>query len=437
MKGNRTFILGAGITGLAAGLSSNSPVYEASAMPGGICGSYYMKPQGTELLANSPNDQEAYRFEYGGGHWIFGGDSSILHFIQSLTPLKSYNRLSSVYFDRQKLYVPYPLQNHLSYLGKEIAAKALTEIASNSKIHPKTWAEWLEQYFGSTLNELFFAPFHKYYTAGLWDSIAPQDAYKSPVNLSLVIQGAFDKTPPVGYNTTFVYPAEGLNTLVQRMASLCDVRYGKKVVQIDIKRKEVIFADDSGTHYETLISTLPLNYMMQMTGLEVPSEPDPYTSVLVLNIGGTKGSNCPDDHWLYTPDSKSGFHRVGFYSNVDKSFLPMSSRKNADRVSIYVERAYLGGDKPAADEVREYSQSVVQELCDWGFIQQAEVVDPTWIDVAYTWSWAGSSWKQQSIQMLEKYDIYPVGRYGRWIFQGITDSIKDGFFVGAGFKKYQ
>jgi protoporphyrinogen oxidase len=437
MKGNRTFILGAGITGLAAGLSSNCPVYEASAMPGGICGSYYMKPQGTELLANSPNDQEAYRFEYGGGHWIFGGDSSILRFIQSLTPLKSYNRLSSVYFEQQKLYVPYPLQNHLIYLGKEIAAKALTEISSNSKIHPKTWAEWLEQYFGSTLDELFFAPFHKYYTAGLWDRIAPQDAYKSPVNLSLVIQGAFDKTPPVGYNTTFVYPAEGLNTVVQKMASLCDVRYGKKVVQIDVKRKEVIFADDSGTHYETLISTLPLNYMMQMTGLEVPSEPDPYTSVLVLNIGGTKGSNCPDDHWLYTPDSKSGFHRVGFYSNVDKSFLPMSSRKNADRVSIYVERAYLGGDKPAADEVREYSQSVVQELCDWSFIQQAEVVDPTWIDVAYTWSWAGSSWKQQAIQMLEKYDIYPVGRYGRWIFQGIADSIKDGFFVGAGFKDYK
>lgn len=437
MKEHKTVILGAGVTGLAVGLSSQCPIFEALELAGGICGSYYMKPGDSQRQANCPEDREAYRFEYGGGHWIFGGDSSVLRFMDSLTPLKLYNRRSSVYFKQQKLYVPYPLQNHLSYLGKEIATKALTEIASNSKGHPRTWGDWLEQHFGSTLNHLFFAPFHNYYTAGLWTRIAPQDAYKSPVNLSLVIQGAFDKTPPVGYNSTFVYPAEGLNILTQKMASLCDVRYGKKVVQIDVKQKEVIFADGSGIYYDKLISTLPLNLMMQVTGLEVIEKPDPHTSVLVLNIGGTKGASCPDDHWLYTSDSKSGFHRVGFYSNVDTSFLPISSRNDADRVSIYVERAYLGGNKPTEDEVRAYSQSVVKELCEWGFIQQAEVVDPTWIDVAYTWSWSDSNWKQQAIQMLEKHDICPVGRYGRWVFQGIADSIREGFIVGTSLRKYQ
>jgi hypothetical protein len=79
---------------------------------------------------------------------------------------------------------------------------------------------------------------------------------------------------------------------------------------------------------------------------------------------------------------------------------------------------------------------VVQELQDWGFIQDAEVVHPTWVDVAYTWSWPGSTWKQQAIQTLEKHGIYPIGRYGRWIFQGIADSLKDGFFVGAGLRNY-
>jgi hypothetical protein len=36
----RTFILGAGMTGLAAGTASGLPVLEAAVYPGGICCSY-------------------------------------------------------------------------------------------------------------------------------------------------------------------------------------------------------------------------------------------------------------------------------------------------------------------------------------------------------------------------------------------------------------
>jgi protoporphyrinogen oxidase len=431
-----TIILGAGVTGLAVGLASGHPIYEAQTNPGGICASYYIKPGEKTPQNICPEDQEAYHFEYGGGHWIFGGDSTVLKFIDNLTPIQSYARRSSVYFHQQDLYVPYALQNHLGYLGKEIAAKALSEITSASKGTPRTMADWLVHNFGKTLTDLFFGPFHQAYTAGLWTKIAPQDAYKSPVSLPLVVQGAFEKTPPVGYNATFVYPKAGLNVLTQKMAAQCDIHYGKKVVQIDADQKKALFADGSGAGYETLITTLPLNQILQMAGLEVNAEPDPYTSVLVINIGATKGSKCPNDQWLYNFNTKSGFHRVGFYSHVDACFLPLSSREKADRVSIYVERAYPGSQKPTETEIEQYSKMVVQELQDWGFIQDAEVVHPTWVDVAYTWSWPGSTWKQQAIQTLEKHGIYPIGRYGRWIFQGIADSLKDGFFVGAGLRNY-
>ena len=65
-----------------------------------------------------------------------------------------------------------------------------------------------------------------------------------------------------------------------------------------------------------------------------------------------------------------------------------------DRVSIYVERAFTGSAKPSADETSRYSNEVVRELQDWGFIEDVEVADPTWIDVAYTWSRPDSDWKQ-------------------------------------------
>ncbi len=431
MDHKKTLILGGGVTGLAAGSVSGLKVYEAQQVPGGICSSYYLKSGGKEPLFNRPEDGEAYRFEIGGGHWIFGGDPKVLNYINSIVPTKSYSRKSAVYFSKKELYVPYPIQNNLAYLGKDIAEQSLKEIVNSPEGVPKTMADWIEKSFGKTLTELFFAPFHELYTAGLWTEIAPQDAYNSPVNPAVVRQGAFDKAPPaVGYNVTYIYPEEGLNTLAQRMAQTCDVNYDKRVSRISIDKKEVSFSNGSGANYENLVSTLPLNKVMEMAGLEVDEEPAFYTSVLVLNIGATRGSKCPDDHWLYIPDSDSRFHRVGFYSNVDVSFLPRSSRKNNDRVSIYVERVYKNGQKPSNKEIETYSESVVNELKSWGFIQEAETVHPTWIDVAYTWSMPGSNWKELAINELEKRGVYQVGRYGRWTFQGIAESIKDGFVAG-------
>jgi protoporphyrinogen oxidase len=435
MPKTETIILGAGMTGLSAGLVSGKPVFEAETVPGGICSSYYLEPKSSTPQFNEPEDGEVYRFEIGGGHWIFGGDPAVLKFIKTLTPVKSYKRKSSVFFSKEKLYVPYPIQNHLSYLGKNFAITSINEIVNSPDGIPKTMEDWLVQSFGKTLMKKFFAPFHELYTAGLWTKIAPQDAYKSPVNLKLALQGAYEKIPPaVGYNVTYLYPKKGLNFLSQLMASRCNVDYGMRVSRIDSKKKEVSFSDGTVIDYKKIISTLPLNIMLELCGMEIDEENDLYTSVLVLNIGAVKGRKCPDDHWLYIPDSDSGFHRVGFYSNVDPSFLPTSSRKAQNRVSIYVEKAFKPGSKPSKKEINSYSKKVVKELQSLKFIQESETVHPTWIEVAYTWSKPGSNWKQIAIKELEKKSIYQIGRYGRWVFQGIADSIKDGFFIGGAFK---
>jgi protoporphyrinogen oxidase len=290
--------------------------------------------------------------------------------------------------------------------------------------------EWLRHSFGPTLCDLFFDPFHALYTGGLYDRIAPQDGYKSPVDIRTAIAGAFGSAETVGYNVTFLYPHDGLNSLAQRMAARADVQNERRVTAIDPVNKILSFEQGDDLPYDRLLSTLPLNRMMDMTGLEVDEPADAYTSVLVLNIGARRGAECPDAHWLYNPDTKAGFHRVGFYSNVDRSFLPSSMRAANAGVSIYVERAFPNGQKPTEEEVASYSDAVVSELQEWGFIGDAEVVDPTWIDVAYTWSWPDSRWKPRASKTLEEHDIFQVGRYARWIFQGIADSIRDGFYAG-------
>jgi hypothetical protein len=106
-------------------------------------------------------------------------------------------------------------------------------------------------------------------------------------------------------------------------------------------------------------------------------------------------------------------------------------------VSIYVEKAYSDGQRPEEAEVLSVCEKVVRELQDWQWIGEVEVVDPTWIDVAYTWSWPGSRWRQKALRALELRNIYQVGRFGGWVFQGIADSIRDGFVAGASFASHR
>ncbi len=423
-------VLGAGVTGLAVAAASGAPVYEAAGGPGGICASYYVRPGERDRLTEAPADGEAYRFEIGGGHWIFGGAPSVLRYVERLAPLTRYRRRSSVYFPDEALFVPYPLQYHLRFLAPDLAARALAEMAAPAR-PVRTMKEWLLQSFGPTLCAHFFSSFHELYTAGLYDRIAPQDAYKSPVDLATAIRGARADAAPAGYNVEFAYPDDGLGALARRIADGARVVYGRRAARIDVGAKRVHFADGGAVPYDVLLSSLPLNRAIDLAALDVGVEPDPFTSVLVLNVGARRGPACPEDHWLYVPRSRAGFHRVGFYDNVDVRFLPASARGRHDRASLYVERAVVGGTRLTEAETAAHAAAVVAELQRWGFIEDVEVVDPTWIDVAYTWSWPGSRWVALATRALEAHDVLSIGRYGRWVFQGLAESLQEGFSAGA------
>ena len=363
----KTIILGAGITGLAAGIKTGATIYEAKDVPGGICRSYH---------------KNGYFFEVGGGHWIFGGDVDSMTFINSQCDLDEYTRKAGVYIN--KIY-PYPIQAELS--------KDSVESRDSLKA-------WNHNNFSRELCNLFFDPFNEKYTAGLYDSIIQENEQKSPKSGK-------------GYNDTFYYPTLGLDNLIDQIASKCDIRFNKEVVRIDTGTKVVTFSDGKTVRYDRLISTLPLDRTLQMCEL---FEYLPYTSVKVLNIGAEKGKNCPDDHWLYIPHCKSGFYRVGFYSNVSNTFAPKG------KVALYVEKAYV----PDVDfDNPFYSKDVVEELQNWGFIGTADVVDENFIEYAYTWKFRNTR-VENGLKHLKSKGIESIGRYGKWKFCGIVDSIKDG-----------
>jgi protoporphyrinogen oxidase len=418
------------MTGLAAGITSGFPVLERLDHPGGICASY---------------ERDGYHFELGGGHWIFGGDSVVRRLLSSASELRSYRRRSAVLFlggrectrDLRNLVVPYPIQENLFALPKEIREAALAEILKGAQRDSaaSTMAAWLEQQFGPTLCRIFFNPFHERYTAGLFREITPQDAYKSPIDKARVRRGAEHENGDAGYNATFLYPARGLDVTSEWLAERCDIRYGTAVARLDSRTRAIELSDGRTHSYETVVATAPLNRTVEMAGLAGQVGPaDPYTSVMVLNLGVTL-ADTPlarnGFHWLYIPDSHSGFHRIGYYSNVDALFLPEEHRNAPGRGSLYVETAFQGGQRPSPEATQVLVTAIIGELQLSGLIDKVEAADPTWVDVAYTWRRPGSDWVARATAACQECGIEPAGRYGRWSFQGIAASLKEGLLLGS------
>jgi protoporphyrinogen oxidase len=422
----RIYVLGAGVAGLAAGLAGAFPVFEARQHPGGICRSYYMSPGSSDRKRRRSADGGEYRFEVGGGHWIHSRHASVARFIESLAPARVYRRNSAAYFRDLDLYVPYPVQRNISSFPPDVARVIRSELDTSTPWPDAAMTNWFRRSFGPTLSQLFFEPFHDMYTAGLTNEIAPGDSYKTPSGGGYT--SGYDSAG-AGYNSEFIYPAQGLSTFIDGFAGMCEVHYSRSVISIDTDGRTLAFSDGSTLEYDALIATIPLDQLQRLTGIDTVATPDPSTSALVINIGARRGIACPPHHWLYIPRSRSGFHRVGFYSNVDASFLP-ESRDAGEFVSLYVEISFPRNARPDRNTIASISARVAEELAEWGFIGDTEVADATWVETAYTWLRPGSRWREELIRELRARGVFPAGRYALWKNCGMADSIRDGFLAG-------
>ncbi len=370
----KSFILGAGFTGLAAAIKTGLPVYEASGHAGGICTSY---------------ERKGFQFSHGGPHFLFGKGPG-LEYIKSLVEVTEYERRAGVYFNHT---FPYPFQ---------------TSAQQPNHVNQGTLKEWLSQNFSQAECNLFFNPFNAKHTAGLYDEVVQADEFK---------------TPPAGgkgFVATFGDPVGGLSAVVKKLSDKCIVHYHKRAARIDTENRIVYFTNGESRHYDKLISTIPLAQLLWMCGNK---EFDlPFTSVLVLNIGAEPAAMTPKEHWLYVPFCRNNFHRLCFYSNVDASKAP------AGKVGIAVELAFSAEYDYEDLDVPFIIQEVVKELQDWRMIGKVITVDPTYVRCAYTWMRAKED-RENALKWLMERGIISTGRYGSWKFCGMVDSIKMGMEI--------
>jgi len=440
---SKIIIIGGGITGLTCGYFSKGYVFEQENHIGGLLASYCFNISSNRkwyCIERNSNENNAY-FDKG-GHWLWGLDERphIRDLLHRLSSLEKFARKASVYLVDYDVFIPYPIQYHIGMLPRDLRNKALEDLLlARRELLPEvnkgeiTFAEFLKKAFGEALYKIFFEPFNYMYTAGLLYEIAPPRYFKAPNDLNLILKGA--KEPQhienSGYNAYFYYPTIGLGSLIWKLYSNLGIKVHltSKVTSIDIMRKKITINDSITIEYDKIYAAIPLVKILRLIeSIErenLIKKADPFTSVLVINAIAKRSHKVPQDHWIYLPRTKSGFYRIGFYSNVSKIFLPKRYR-NEDYVAIYIEKALPGNQNRLNLDNEVYK--ILDEVIELNLVNEIIAFTYDFIEVGYTWERVKSTWVDESLQYLRSHNIIGIGRYGKWgRIESIVESMEDAY----------
>ncbi|MEP6655505.1 MAG: hypothetical protein ABJA82_19220, partial [Myxococcales bacterium] len=146
------------------------------------------------------------------------------------------------------------------------------------------------------------------------------------------------------------------------------------------------------------------------------------TTLRYLNVA-TRTSPPADWHWIYVPERRYPFYRVGIFTNAMPSMAP------AGGASLYVE---LADRAPVTEDGVRESLLALKEA---GAILGPEDVvfaEPQEIQYAYVvfdhHYYASTT---AIFRFLEANGIYPRGRYGAWTYNAMEDCVIAGREVAA------
>ena len=400
-------IIGAGISGLSYAAFCGHKDYrilEQSDKIGGYC---------------KTTERNGFVWDYS-GHFFHFKDKEMEQFIAQGIPaedLLTVRKCTQIrYKDR---LIDYPFQMNIHQLPQQEFIDCLYDLFENPTTDFSNFKEMLYAKFGKSIADKFLIPYNtKLYACDL--NTLDKDAMGRffPYAEKEQIVKNFKATNNDTYNATFVYPKHGAIQYVDSLASHVNreaICLNAAVAAICPKEHTVTLRSGEKIHYDRLISTVPFPKLMDLIG--EPKNPAlSWNKVLVFNIGFDKQGLDTKNHWIYFPEDKYCFYRVGFYSNI----------LDADRCSLYVE---LGFDKAAEINPETLLPRVLRDLQEAQIISadmqvvdyESIIMNPAYVHV----SAEAMRYVTEQKAKLAKEDVYSIGRYGSWTYCSIEDNMKE------------
>jgi protoporphyrinogen oxidase len=408
-------ILGAGLTGMSAAhhLKSGFALHERLGHVGG------------HVITL---EEQGFRFDRT-GHLLHLRDPGIRSWIEGLLgdELRQVERRSRIF--SQGVYTRYPYQANTFGLPAQTAFDCLNGYLQAREREaqtpaPTNFEEFCLKYFGEGFSRHFMIP----YNQKLWGTHPREitaewcSRFVPRPKLEDVLAGAVGLNDrELGYNASFLYPAHGIGELSRALRQGLDpaLHLSHAPRAVDWRKRKLIF-DDGEVPYQALISTMPLDALIPMlvdapaavsaAGGKLICNPLYYLDVALDRPAGV------DMHWVYVPEERFPFYRVGCYSNVSELMAPPG------KADLYVELA-----SRKAPDLDALLPEVAAGLCEMGVIERPRDIAFARcrrIDHAYVVFDHGYYAALQAIQpFLEEQRIFSTGRYGGWNYSSMEDAL--------------
>lgn len=429
-------ILGGGLTGMSAAwhLSRLLPgepraILEQEPEPGGLCRSRTI--QGFIFDAT--------------GHYLHLRDPLISAWVHQLMDgnLVEVERQSQIQIRGTR--VDFPFQAHLYGLPPEVIARCLLDFIQASRAQVSgtegkmPFDRWACQVFGEGIAREFLIPYNaKLYGCDPGELTAEWVAWSVPQpTLEQVVRGALGlKNAGMGYNPRFFYPRQGgigalAAALAREVAS--DLRLNTKVVSIDAREKRLVVEGGEVLHWDRLISTVPLPYLLQRLrglsgcpGLGLPLAEMAgqlrWSAVLDLELGVAREGVGGGAHWIYFPESDFPFYRVGFPSQVVPGLAP----PGCSSLSVEFSRR-PGAPVPPAETLLDLARPGLEEAgilepADEVVLARVELIDPAYV----IFDSRRTTLVEAARRRLLSGGVRIGGRYGEWGYSFMERALADG-----------
>ncbi|HEY0007268.1 MAG TPA: FAD-dependent oxidoreductase, partial [Tepidisphaeraceae bacterium] len=374
-------IIGAGPTGLGAAYRlkelgyPNFEIYDQYDRAGGLSSSYV--------------DDAGFTWDVGGhvmfSHYKYYDDcfDKLMGHDYQLNNRECWVRM----FDT---WVPYPFQNNIRYLPKEVTYECLTGLvhAQTKRDHKaaKNFGQFIDAVFGDGISKYFMRP----YNFKVW-AHAPEMMNKewigervAVLDIDRAIKNVVLGSDDFGWgpNNQFKYPLMGgTGEFYRRFEPVLGdhLKLNRKLVSIDPAKKEILFTDGQRVAYDILISTLPLDKLCNNVLTQCPDDIKTAASGLRHSGGYMVGIGikqpCPSTKsWMYFPEDNCPFYRVTYLSNYSPNMTP----GNDQHYSLLTETSY-SDHKPVNKET--IVEETIQGLINAGMITQEDRKDivSTWL----------------------------------------------------------
>jgi len=419
-------IVGGGLTGLSAGLHLE---LERPGLP------WQLFEKGDRPGGHARTDSiRGFHFDKT-GHWLHLRDPSMKALVAELFPGGAPERELVPVARKARVFshgalLRYPFQANLHGLPPKVISECLLEFirAVNdpaSQRPPENFEDYCLKRFGAGIARHFMIP----YNAKLW-GVHPREITAAwctrfvPIpKLEEVVRGAVGDVPEeMGYNVHFLYPRQGgIESLVRALLARLPkerLHTGAGLEKVDLGRREVRIAGQR-LPYRALVATLPLPELCRCI-VDLPDELALWASrlrctpVRYLNVA-TRVPPAADYHWLYVPEARYPFYRVGVYTNAVPEMAPPGCG------SLYVELSERG-PKP---EMSTLLPVVAEALVAAGVLGQAEdILFAELREIEYAYVVFDEHYYEalaRLVPFLEAHAIYPRGRYGSWTYNSMED----------------